>query len=292
MSNINPDGLPFKLHPSETLHFTGLIPALYDPELDSDSFRIHCMIYGMMNTGGFCSPSNEWIAERLGKSERVVTRCIQKLRKAGYIQTRIEPTANGSVRRIYRGPAALAGHKSAKLNAKPKPSDSFEEGLFSQDEKRRKESAAEKIARAKEKAEAEKAAAELAAQKVTPPPVLPAPAEAPGEEDVYLTAARIVYRKAYPTRAEWEQFMMNSAANLKRSREQLEDELQRFAQRYTEEMIEKHGEDESVALSVIKKMSHSRLWSNFRRRWLMRPYKKETMKAAVPNSRAYQPFQQ
>lgn len=254
MSNLPNDGSNAKWHHTENLHFTGLIPALYDPELDSDSFRIHCIIYGMINSYGYCNPSNAWISDRIQKSERVVSRCITSLKKAGYIQTRIEATANGSIRKIYRGKKAMPGQSARLLPNQPSTEPPKAEGLFSEEPKRKE---------------------------VTEPII---------EEDSFIKAARIIYKLAYPTRQEWETFEMNSPKENRRTVVQLREELQRYAERFVELEVIKMGESEAAALANISKMSHGRVWANYRRTWLTKPYRMEK-KNEKPSHLPYQKMQ-
>ena len=67
--------------------FFAIIPsvALRDKRLTSTDKLVLAEIYGLINSRGWCYPSNQHFAEVLGISERQVRRSLTRLRDCGYI---------------------------------------------------------------------------------------------------------------------------------------------------------------------------------------------------------------
>ena len=84
-------------------NYFGIFPIkLYD-ETNGDAGL--CVTFSFLvslsSEAGYCDVTDRYLSELLGKSERTITRRLQKLEELGYIRCEFIDTDDGTKRRVY-----------------------------------------------------------------------------------------------------------------------------------------------------------------------------------------------
>ena len=74
---------------------------LYDSHLNLEEKMTYCILHNISDGDSRCAPTNAWLAEELGRGQRIVNRYIKNLESRGYIKAVMEKTELGYYRVIY-----------------------------------------------------------------------------------------------------------------------------------------------------------------------------------------------
>lgn len=96
--------------------FWALIPCplLMDKHVSDGAKMLYLYISGLLNTQGFCTDTNAFLAERMGVSETSISRYVALLANRGYVSMTVEPNreTGGNTRKIS---PVISGGMSSNL---------------------------------------------------------------------------------------------------------------------------------------------------------------------------------